>query len=70
MNEPNTIPGSLAFYLWEPVGKSYPELLDDLINLAIKDYKNRSKKTNSFDTNILSMAGGLKGSKGLKGKKF
>lgn len=70
VNEPNTIPGSLAFYLWEPVGKSYPELLDDLINLAIKDYKNRSKKTNSFDTNILSMAGGLKGSKGLKGKKF
>lgn len=70
VNEPNTIPGSLAFYLWEPVGKTYPELLDDLINLAIKDYKNRSKKTNSFDTNILSMAGGLKGSKGLKGKKF
>lgn len=70
VNEPNTIPGSLAFYLWEPIGKPYKELLDDLITLAIKDYKNKSKKTYSFDTNILSMAGGLKGSKGLKGKKI
>lgn len=27
-NEINTIPGSLAFYLWEPVGVPYKELLD------------------------------------------
>lgn len=66
VNEPNTIPGSLSFYLWQPIGKSYEELLDELISLAIKDYKNRMKKTFSFDTNILSMAGGLKGTKGLK----
>lgn len=65
INEPNTIPGSLSFYLWEPVGKKYPELLDELITLAIKDYKNRSKKTYSFDTNILS---NYNGTKGLKGK--
>ncbi|MEG0825899.1 MAG: D-alanine--D-alanine ligase family protein [Bacilli bacterium] len=68
VNEPNTIPGSLSFYLWEPAGKSYPELLELLITRAIKDYKNKSKKTYSFDTNILSMAG-LKGTKGLKGIK-
>lgn len=64
VNEPNTIPGSLSFYLWEPTGKKYPELLDELITLAIKDYKLRSKKTRSFDTNILSNYNGLKGSKG------
>ena len=64
VNEPNTIPGSLSFYLWEPVGKSYTELLDDMINIAIKDYKNRSRKTYSFDTNILNNFGGLKGCKG------
>lgn len=69
VNEPNTIPGSLAFYLWEPAGKSYGELLDDMITLAIKDYKARSKKTCSFDTNILSNFNGLKGAKGLKGLK-
>ena len=65
VNEPNTIPGSLSFYLWEPIGKSYSELLDDLITLAIKDYRNRTKKIYSFESNILSNIGvkGLKGSK-------
>ncbi|MDD3340874.1 MAG: D-alanine--D-alanine ligase [Bacilli bacterium] len=69
VNEPNTIPGSLAFYLWEPAGKEYHSLLDDMITLAIKEYKNKSKKTYSFDTNILSNFDGLKGLKGLKGMK-
>ena len=65
INEPNTIPGSLAFYLWEPIGKKYPELLDELITLAIKDYKKRARKIYSFESNILSNYG-VKGSKGLK----
>ena len=71
LNEVNTIPGSLAFYLWEPIGKDYTELLDELINIAIKDYKKRINKTHSFDTNILSgyAAQGLKGAKGAKGVK-
>lgn len=69
INEPNTIPGSLSFYLWDPVGKKYSELLDDMITIAIKDYKNRSKKIYSFDTNILSgYVMGAKGLKGVKGK--
>ena len=68
VNEPNTIPGSLSFYLWEPVGKSFPKLLDEMINIAIKDYKNRTSKTYSFDTNILSNFNGTKGVKGAKGK--
>ena len=66
INEPNTIPGSLAFYLWEPTGKEYHELLDDIITLAIKDYKAKHKKVYSFDTNILS--GYASGTKGVKGK--
>lgn len=65
VNEPNTIPGSLSFYLWDKSGKSYKELLDFLITRAIKNYKNRAKKTHSFETNILSMSG-LKGFKGVK----
>lgn len=68
INEPNTIPGSLSFYLWEPIGKSYKELLDDVITLAIKDYKNKSKKVYSFDTNVLSSFSGTKGLKGAKTK--
>lgn len=69
INEPNTIPGSLSFYLWEPTGKKYKELLDDMITIAIKNYKNKSKKVYSFDTNVLSNYGGTKGLKGLKGIK-
>ena len=69
VNEPNTIPGSLSFYLWEPIGKKYPTLLDDMISLAIKDYKNRNKKVHTFDTNVLSNFGGTKGLKGMKGSK-
>lgn len=69
VNEPNTIPGSLSFYLWQPVGKEYNQLLDELITTAIKNYKEKSKKIHSFDTNILSNFNGIKGSKGLKGLK-
>ncbi len=68
VNEPNTIPGSLSFYLWNKVGKSYPNLLDEMITSAVKNYKKMSKKTTSFDTNILSTYNGAKGVKGLKNK--
>lgn len=66
VNEPNTIPGSLSFYLWEPTGKKYETLLDDMITLGIKEYKRKNKKINSFDTNILSNFNGMKGFKGAK----
>ena len=69
VNEPNTIPGSLAFYLWEPIGKKYEDLLDEMITLSIKDYRNKSKKIYSFESNILSNIG-LKGIKGSKKVKF
>lgn len=68
INEPNTIPGSLSFYLWEPSGKTYTELLDELISLAIRQYKNKNKKTFTFETNILSNYNGVKGMKGKLGK--
>lgn len=69
VNEPNTIPGSLAFYLWSYVGKEYKTLLDDAITLCIKNYKNNAKKVSSFESNILSNFSGSKGVKGLKGMK-
>lgn len=69
INEFNTIPGSLAFYLWEPLGVKYSELLDKLISLALKRQRNREEITYSFDTNILS-SGALGGSKGSKGSKM
>ena len=65
INEINTIPGSLAFYLWEPKGVKYPELLERLIQLAMKRYRQSEKISYTFDTNILSMGGSF-GSKGSK----
>ena len=64
INETNTIPGSLSFYLWEATNKPYKVLLDDMISLAIKTYKRKKRKVFSFETNILSNFNGLKGSKG------
>ena len=64
VNEPNTIPGCLAFFFYTPKGKSYTMLLDELIKSAIKYYKDSKKKVTSFESNILSTYNGSKGSKG------
>ena len=66
INEINPCPGSLSFYLWDPLGKDYTTLLDDLVNIGVKDYKKRTSKTHSFNTNILQ--GYNFGAKGSKGK--
>jgi len=64
-NEINTIPGSLSFYLWEPVGVSYKELLDRMIRLSLKRVREEESLTFTFDTNILNQQSlsGMKGSK-------
>lgn len=69
VNEPNTIPGSLSFYLWKEDGLKYEDLLDEMISIAIREYKNKSKKVRSFESNILSGFSGSKGVKGIKGLK-
>ena len=55
-NEINPIPGSLSFYLWEPVGVPYRELLDRMIQLAMKRARIEESLTFTFDTNILANA--------------
>lgn len=65
LNEINTIPGSLSFYLWEPLGIKYTDLLDEMIELALKADRESHKVVYSFDTNVLEGVhlGGAKGSK-------
>ena len=53
VNEINTIPGSLSFYLWEKEGLSFPALLDELISLALQRVRREQKMIFSYDTNIL-----------------
>lgn len=69
LNEINTIPGSLSFYLWEPVGVKYTELLDRMISLALKREREGESITYTFDSNVLqgvNLGGGTKGAKGTK----
>jgi D-alanine-D-alanine ligase len=51
--EINTIPGSLSFYLWEPKGIKFKDLLTLLIDLALERHTEVKKNTTSFPTNIL-----------------
>ena len=67
VNEINTIPGSLAFYLWEATGLKYTDMIDRLVEIAFRRERNRENLTFTIDTNILSGAQlGTKGSKGAK----
>ena len=53
VNELNTIPGSLSFYLWEASGLKYTDLLDGLVSLAFKRHRDRERINFSYDTGIL-----------------
>ena len=66
LNEVNTIPGSLSFYLWKPVGTDYPELLDKMIALALKRKRRSDETVFSFDTNLLATFAEGNGAKGAK----
>ena len=70
VNEINTIPGSLSFYLWEATGISFEKLMDRLVELAFKRKRLTDQKTFTYDQNIFSLGGGVKGAKGAKGSKF
>lgn len=65
VNEINTIPGSLSFYLWEESGISFTQLMDRLVALALKRKRETDRKTFTYDANIFAMGGGVKG--GVKG---
>lgn len=69
VNEINTIPGSLSFYLWEAAGINFSELMERLVRLALKRKRAQSAKTVSYSANIFAMGGGVKGAKGSKGAK-
>ena len=66
VNEINTIPGALSYYLWEASGVSFDKELDEIIDIAIKKYNEREKLNFSYDQNIFALQGGMKGNKGSK----
>ena len=66
LNDINTIPGSLSYYLWEATGLTFASLMERLVNLAVKRNDRRNRKTLTFTQNIFAMGGGTKGVKGGK----
>lgn len=61
VNEINTIPGSLSYYLWEAGGVTFEQLMDRLVKLALKRRRDTEGKTLTFSGNIFAMGGGAKG---------
>jgi D-alanine-D-alanine ligase len=54
VNELNTIPGSFSFYLWEPAGLPFSELMDELIEFAMDNQREQLRTTTVFKTNLLA----------------
>lgn len=67
VNEINTIPGSFSFYLWEPMGITFGNLLDRLVQIAIENHREENGCLYSYDTELLQKAD-LRGSKAGKMK--
>jgi D-alanine-D-alanine ligase len=65
LNEINTLPGSLAFYLWKEEGKTPAEVVDELIDLAFEAYVEKRKTTYNYKTGLIAHAA----ARGLKGMK-
>ncbi len=71
ITEINTIPGSLAFYLWENAGVKYSQLIDRMVNCARRAHEDKNLRNYAFTSDILKSVslGGAKGTKGAKGCK-
>lgn len=53
VNEINTIPGSLAFYLWEASGIRFDQLVNQLLELALESHREKKKTTFSYESPLL-----------------
>ena len=64
VNEPNTIPGSLAFYLWKDSGLDFPKLIEKMVEDALRAHADKNSSVFAYDSSILKkVAAGTKGSK-------
>ena len=68
LNEINTMPGSLAFYLWQAEGMSPSQVVDELIRLALEAHAEKRRTLYDYKSGLLAQASarGLKGVKGFK----
>jgi D-alanine-D-alanine ligase len=59
--EINTVPGSFSFYLWEPAGVPFEDLMDALIDIALTGHERKSELMFTFESGLLEQhRGGVK----------
>ena len=56
--EINTMPGSFAFYLWEASGLKFPDLMDELLEIALDTHRARQDLMFTFDSTLLDQKRG------------
>ena len=54
INEINTLPGSIAYYLWEGKGISFKQLINEMIDIALKVYDEKEKNMYSYDADLFN----------------
>jgi D-alanine-D-alanine ligase len=54
LNEINTTPGSLSYYLWEEEGVRFDQLVSMLIGIALDRHESRRATVYSFSANLLT----------------
>lgn len=68
LNEINTMPGSLAFYLWHETGMNQADVVDRLVQLAQEAHADKRRNTYNYQTSLIQLTA-QRGLKGLKGAK-
>ena len=68
LNEINTMPGSLALYLWREDGLSASQVAQRLVQLAHEAHAEKRRNMYDYQTNLLSLAS-QRGIKAVKGGK-
>ena len=68
LNEINTMPGSLAFYLWHETGMSQSDVVEHLVKLGRDAYADKRRNTYNYQTSLIQLTAekGLSGAKGSK----
>ncbi len=54
VNELNTMPGSLAYYLWEPAGLPFDALVTELVRIAKDRHQAKAATQYTFEANLLA----------------
>ncbi len=67
LNEINTMPGSLAFYLWRETGMSAQDVVSELLRIAEVIHREKQGNTYNYQTSLVDITA-ERGIKGVKGK--